>query len=63
LGSGGPIVEDAQNLIGRLCLCQLFADRFVVQKFGNRGKRTEMNLKLILWHNKQDDESDRRIVQ
>ena len=46
------VVENSQDFFGRLRLRQLFADRFVVQEFGNRGQRAEMNLKLIFRHHK-----------
>ena len=42
---------------------KLLTNRLVIQKLGNRGKGSEVNLELILRDHEKHDESDRGVVQ
>src|SRR6476661_8390068 len=59
----GTIAKDRQNFLGRFCAGQALAHRAVIQKLCNGGERAQMRLKLILRHNKKDDEFHWSIIE
>ena len=57
------VFENAQDFAGRRGGAEPFAHPAIVKEFRNRRQRPEMRLKLVFWDNKEDDETDGRIVE
>jgi hypothetical protein len=57
------IAKDRQNFFSGFGAGQALAHGTIVQKFCDRGERTQVRLKLIFWDDEKNDELDRRIVE